>query len=482
MIGPHKRRELTVDTGGGILKIPAFSADHGEVERRIVATGSQLAILTAALAALFATSREADWHPVGLLILLAVLTVGSHALAINAKGLKLSGSFLVLVLAMAFMGPAPAAALGLLTMLFAATRRMPPLPLFLNNLATYAAFPLIGGLCLRWARAHGLAHDDAVFALTVLGVYAVTMTLNFALTALPLAYLNRVPFRVLVRTGFLPVLPSEAVASTLVLVFALIYRQSGLPALAMLAVALFAFQWLTRALLQSEERAEELVVKTTQLASLQVGVLAALVQTLSLRDKMTARHSAAVARYARAIAMDIGCSPEEQELVHTAGLLHDIGKFIFPDRILFADTKLTDEDWTIVKKHPAQGAKVVGRVSGYGPVADIIRSHHERIDGKGYPDGLSGEDIPLLSRMISIADTYDVMTARDSYRKPVPPAEAIAELWRVSGAQLDGRLVEAFVEILEKRGISFQHTTDADFERELGFDGRVRAFLEKAAA
>jgi putative nucleotidyltransferase with HDIG domain len=211
-------------------------------------------------------------------------------------------------------------------------------------------------------------------------------------------------------------------------------------------------------------------------------VLAALVQTLSLRDKMTARHSAAVARYARAIATEIGCAPEEQELVHTAGLLHDIGKFIFPDRILFAEARLTDDDWQIVKKHPAQGARVVGRVSGYGPVAEIIRSHHERIDGTGYPDGLDGPDIPLLSRMISIADTYDVMTARDSYRKPVPPEEAVAELRRVSGSQLDGTLVEVFVRILEDRGLSFQHTTDRDFERELGFDGRVRAFIEKSAA
>src|SRR3954467_2210785 len=122
-------------------------------------------------------------------------------------------------------------------------------------------------------------------------------------------------------------------------------------------------------------------------------------QTLSLRDKMTRRHSAAVARYAKAIAEAIGCTEAEQELVHTAGLLHDIGKFIFPDRILFADRRLTDDDWAIVKKHPSQGAKVVGRVSGYGPVAEIILAHHERIDGGGYPNGLAGDDIPLLSRM-----------------------------------------------------------------------------------
>ena len=109
----------------------------------------------------------------------------------------------------------------------------------------------------------------------------------------------------------------------------------------------------------------------------------------------------------------------EQDLIHTAALLHDIGKFIFPDSILFADRKLTDEEWEIVKLHPEQGAKLVRRIEGYGPVADIIIGHHERVDGKGYPHGIAGDEIPLGSRIISVADTYDVMTSRDSYRRPV---------------------------------------------------------------
>ena len=160
-------------------------------------------------------------------------------------------------------------------------------------------------------------------------------------------------------------------------------------------------------------------------------------QTLSMRDAMTARHSAAVARYAREVARLLGLSEREQELIHTAGLFHDIGKFIFPDSILVADRKLTDEEWETVKLHPEQGAKLVRRIEGYGPVADIVLSHHERIDGRGYPYGLSGEQIPLGSRILAAADTYDVMTARDSYRDPVSSEEALAELRRVAGSQLD---------------------------------------------
>ena len=119
-----------------------------------------------------------------------------------------------------------------------------------------------------------------------------------------------------------------------------------------------------------------------------------MIETLALRDRMTARHSAAVARYARAMAQALGWTREEQDLVHTAGLLHDIGKFAFPDTILLADSRLTDEQWEAVKRHPEDGARIVRRIDGYAPVAEIVHAHHERWDGRGYPRGLAGEEIP----------------------------------------------------------------------------------------
>ena len=115
-----------------------------------------------------------------------------------------------------------------------------------------------------------------------------------------------------------------------------------------------------------------------------MGLLTTVLQTLSMRDAMTARHSAAVARYSREVAKMLGLDEREQDLIHTAALLHDIGKFIFPDSILFADRKLTDDEWATVKLHPEQGARLVRRIDGYGPVADIIYCHHERYDGNGY--------------------------------------------------------------------------------------------------
>ncbi|HEU4657780.1 MAG TPA: HD domain-containing phosphohydrolase [Capillimicrobium sp.] len=436
--------------------------------------GLQLALLGGAVAAAALTSRQSDWEPAILVFLLAGLAVISDALTIETRGLRLSGSFLALVLAMAFLGPAPAVAIALLTIGIDAVRSRPRWVGAISNFATYAAFPLLGGLIVRHA---GVDPESFTFGFVVLGVYCVTIGANFALTAFGLWSFYDASPRRLVRDVLVPILPSELVAAMLVLAFSWAYISAGLTALGVLILALIAFQYLTRALLVSQERAEQLEARTKELASLQVGVLAAMVQTLSLRDKMTARHSAAVARYSRAIARAIGCSEDQQALVHTAGLLHDIGKFIFPDRILFADRKLSEEDWQIVKRHPAQGARVVGKVAGYGPVAEIIRCHHERIDGKGYPRGLRGDEIPLLSRMISIADTYDVMTARDSYRDPVSQEEAIAELRRVSGTQLDGELVEVFIALLKGSGVGFQHTTDADFEAELDIEARVRAFV-----
>ncbi len=437
----------------------------------------ELVLLVAALAVAAATSRASDWEPLSLLVVLTIVALTSDALTIETRGHRLSGAFIAIVLAMCFLGPAPAVAIALVTMAFDWVRDRPPLNYALNNLATYAIFPLVGGLLARGAVDLGAHPDSAAYGFVVFGVYLVTIVLNFALTALGFRLAEGSPMARQWRTVLVPLLPSELAAATLVLAFSVIYVAAGLAAFVVLIVALVAFQYLTRALLISQERAEQLEARSTELASLQVGVLAALVQTLSLRDKMTARHSAAVARYARAIARAIGCSEEQQDLVHTAGLLHDIGKFIFPDRILFADRRLSAEDWEIVKRHPAQGARVVGKVAGLGPVAEIIRCHHERIDGRGYPRGLRGEEIPLLSRMISIADTYDVMTARDSYREPVSQAEAIAELRRVAGTQLDAELVEVFIGLLEESGVGFQHTTDADFEAELNVEARVRAFV-----
>jgi putative nucleotidyltransferase with HDIG domain len=419
-----------------------------------------------------------NWQ-VGLFLFLLAFGLVGDRLEVETRMLTVSGAFLALGLAMVLLGPVPAALIGLATTLADAIQRRPPWHYVLSNIATFLVFPLVGGGLVHYlGRSFDVGQTDLNFGIVVMGAFLFANVLNFLQVATTRRLVEGAPIWKSTRMVYLPIFPSQIVVGMLAAVIVYAYAHGGGVALVFLVAVVVLYQYLLRELLLSKERAETLETRTTQLASLQVGVLTAMLQTLSLRDKMTARHCAAVARYTRELARAYGCSEEEQDLGHTAGLLHDIGKFIFPDSILLGRNKLTDEEYEIVKKHPAQGAKVVRGVDGYGPVADIILAHHEKIDGKGYPNGIKGDDIPLLSRMISVSDTYDVMTARDSYRDPVTPAEAIAELRRVSGTQLDGELVELFIKMLERKGVAFHHGDDADFESELDLERRIRKYAE----
>lgn len=173
-----------------------------------------------------------------------------------------------------------------------------------------------------------------------------------------------------------------------------------------------------------------------------------LLRALELRDPATARHSVAVARYAQALAQRVGLSDDDQELAHNAALVHDVGKISFPDRVLRGDEALREDDWALIRRHPEEGAQLVAESELLRPAAVLVRSHHERPDGHGYPHGLRRAEIPVLARVISVADCFDAMTARDSYRSPLPPPIAVAELQVAAGRQLDGELVGAFVEML----------------------------------
>jgi putative nucleotidyltransferase with HDIG domain len=432
-------------------------------------------MIAAAAIVMVATSEARDWAPVELVLLLLVLAVGSDILTIEFHGIRISGSFLAVVLAMALLGPAPAAAIGAGATLIDAALFPRPWHRNLTNLAVWAWFPIIGALIMEGVVGEAAPGTENAFgfATLVLGIFMITNFLNFVMAAGSLHLSREASFRESVRSVFVTVLPSQFATGLLTAGVAFSYQRLGVGAVGLAAVVLFVFQYLLKAGVEAYERGEQLEQRTRELASLQFGLVSTVMQTLSMRDAMTARHSAAVARYAREVARLLGLSEREQELIHTAGLFHDIGKFIFPDSILVADRKLTDEEWEIVKLHPEQGAKLVRRIEGYGPVADIVISHHERIDGRGYPYGLEEEQIPLGSRILAAADTYDVMTARDSYRDPVSSEEALAELRRVAGTQLDPMVVDTFVEMIERYGVAFRHTDEADFELELAFERRV---------
>jgi putative nucleotidyltransferase with HDIG domain len=430
-------------------------------------------VLALTLAAAVLLAPETNWD-LPLFGILLVFSVFSYVTAVTTESkVKVSGAFLALVLAMVFLGGTAAVVIGVATNAIGWFRWREEPQYLLNNLVAYAIFPLVAGVAFHAViEATGLTAADPVFYLLVFALFQFALALNFLLIASYHVYVRRATFGDQLRV--LPaVMPSEFASAMLAVAVAFIYHIIGIAAIALFGVVLITFQYLLGQLLLSQQRADELERRSKQLASFQVGMLSAMLRTLDLRDQMTARHSAAVARYSRAIAQRAGYSRQEEELVHIAALLHDIGKFILPDRILKANVPLTDEDWMLIKRHPQQGARVVSSLDGYGPVAEIILAHHERIDGKGYPRGLAGDDIPELARIISVADTYDVMTARDSYRTPMSSYDAIVELRRVAGKQLDSRFVEVFIELLEGKDVSFQHGEAADFEKELALESRI---------
>jgi putative nucleotidyltransferase with HDIG domain len=432
------------------------------------------------------SSRASDWHPLWLLATLAVLGVLGDRVHARTGRMRLSAGLTIVGLAMALLGPAPAVAICWASRILDAVssdgirlrgRRLA----LLWNLGMYVGV-LLGALIIRWAVDAGLSRQSAGFALVVVGAISVANVVNFVLAATWIRAHGGDSIATQVRTSFIPALPWITAPNFLSGALVALYIHAG-PTSLLLSLALVgAFYVLLAELLNSQRRRDELEKRTLELASLQVGVLVTMVRTLSLRDRFTARHSAAVARYAHAIAQAAGCSDDELRTVHTAGLLHDIGKFAFPDRILMADGRLSKADLLIVHEHPVQGADLVRRVQGLEEVAAIIRAHHERVDGTGYPDALRGDQIPALARIVSVGDTYDVLTGRDTYRRPISQEDAIGELRRVAGTQLDPHYVELFIDVLERGGIGFTHTQEEDFEAELEIEQRIRELARPRVA
>jgi putative nucleotidyltransferase with HDIG domain len=390
---------------------------------------------------------------------------------------KISSSFLTIVTATVFLGETPAALIGVVTIGAGWLRFRYAPTILLINVVTYAWFPLLSGIAFTASlQGAGIGQMDSLFYLFVFGLFVVALAIDFILIAGYFSYVEGASLWSKARRALSPLLPSELASALLAVGVAYLYVKLGLPTVALFAVVVIVFQYLIGALLVSQQRADELELRAKQLAGFQVALLSALLRTLDLRDRMTARHSAAVARYAREIAAAAGLSEEEQELAHTAGLLHDIGKFILPVRILKGNVVVTEADWVEIRKHPYEGARIVSEIDGYQPVGEIILAHHERLDGLGYPQSLRGDEIPMLSKVIAVADTYDVLTARDSYRQPVSMYEAISELRRSAGTQLDPTYVEILAELLVDKDLPYRHGEDADFETELALDRRIHEY------
>jgi two-component system, cell cycle response regulator len=183
-----------------------------------------------------------------------------------------------------------------------------------------------------------------------------------------------------------------------------------------------------------------------------VGMAEALETLVEARDYSTGHHSHQVADLALQLALALGLPAAEAQMIALAGRLHDIGKVAVPDSVLLKPGVLTEEEWEVIRTHPVVGADVVSHIPTLRPLAPVIRAHHERWDGQGYPDHLAGETIPLGARILTVADAYQAMTMNRSYRQARAPAVALAELCHSAGAQFDPQVVEVLIRLLRQRG------------------------------
>jgi putative nucleotidyltransferase with HDIG domain len=260
-----------------------------------------------------------------------------------------------------------------------------------------------------------------------------------------------------------PFLRSVAVLTLVALVVAAVYALAGVLAMGLLFIPLFASQYMFKLLVREKDHLAKQKELSDRYLEMNIGLAAAMVVLLDSKDEYTAQHSAAVAMYCRDMAAGLDLSEKESEALHLAGLLHDLGKVGTPDAVLGKTAKLTDEDWDFLHQHPEKGAEVLSHLANYQDVADIVRYHHERLDGSGYPRGVTAEQIPELSKILAVADSYHAMTSDRPYREAMSSFEAMNELRHIAGVTLDRRYVEILAQILRDKDLAYRDGTSTDF-------------------
>jgi len=265
------------------------------------------------------------------------------------------------------------------------------------------------------------------------------------------------------RKNFLPALPSQLFILGVGMVIAAVYIKAGIAAAVLFFVPIFASQHVYKLLVQQKSLLAEQTKLSEDLMDMNIGLAGALIMLLDSKDHYTASHSAGVAMYCRDMARMMGMSEDDQRIAHMAGLLHDLGKVGTPDAVLKKEGELTAREWEQIKEHPTTAADVLSQLATHTEIADIIRHHQEHFDGSGYPSGMSGEEIPELSRMLSVADTYHALTSDRPYRAAKSPFEALIILRKVAGTQLDPKYVEVMAQVLKNEDLSYREGSKADF-------------------
>src|SRR6266542_1297780 len=335
---------------------------------------------------------------------------------------------------------------------------------------TYTSSRAIGGAATGLAASYclSLSQNEVIgFAIATLvgAIVAELLDVSFAAVAAQLRGNRRL--WELIRTAAPIIASAVPLYTPLVTVLAIAYQDLSPVSLLLFFIPALAAQRLF-ALYQEQRRlADDLLSMNVRLERANLSFATALVATLDARDRYTAGHSAAVAIYSRDIAERMGLTDAQQQLVHLCGLVHDIGKIGLPAGLLEKPGALTLEERRLMETHSEIGERILAKVDDYAEIAAIVRHHHERFDGNGYPDSLTGEVIPLLSRVIGVADAYNAMTSDRPYREAMPSRVARLRLAQAVETQFDTSVVAAFEAILAGATEEYRLGKSADFMLEM---------------
>ncbi|MHB9859184.1 HD-GYP domain-containing protein [Streptomyces sp. YIM S03343] len=401
------------------------------VRARVYAT----CVAVCALACLVPPVPRTPWWTVALL-------AAVYAACERCAGRRFAGAFHPVLFAGAFLLTPPAAALVPLpgTLLAPAARRTPPLRRLWRAarlaLALWAAARVHGAL----DGPRAVAAPDFPYA--VLPVAAAVLVFCLALAVLDggiRAAAERLPTRRAWRGLLGPSLAPAAVHGLAGLMTAVLWRSPYGPCAALLVLLPMGVSWWAFAQYHRERAAHQATIR-------------ALVQAVDIKDGYTRGHSERVGQASMMIARELGMDDDRVELLRFAGILHDVGKLGVPTRLLRKDGPLTPEERRVIELHPEYGHEMVRGIGFLGEARAAVLHHHERLDGSGYPYGLTGSQIPECARVVAVADAFDAMTSTRSYRRARPVGAALEELERCAGAQFDPRMVEALVEALARAG------------------------------
>jgi putative nucleotidyltransferase with HDIG domain len=451
-LGTNGNQELIPQSGeiSRVLTASAFSRQYRLGRPQLLVAWVALLVLgSASMCAALVLDGYRINHPVPLVVLVALVIFAEQQSIKLASNFEVSIASLVCIFAAVVFGPLFGAAVAGASMFVHLRRRDGNQPVLrwaawtsIRFMATIAA-----GLAAAAILRAGKADFWTIFA-AVAGAFLADTVVDVALFPIAAVIRGTATLKGLIDSAWGVILASVPLHVPLVAILAYSYETISPWSVALFGIPAFAAQRLFLLYRAQQETLEALGTANARLASANLSFATALVATLDARDRYTAGHSTAVAVYARDIAKRMGLSEPERDLVHLCGLVHDIGKIGLPAGLLEKPGALTLEERREMERHPVIGEEILRNVADYGEIAEIVRSHHERIDGTGYPDGLVGSEIPLLARVIAVADAYNAMTSDRPYRDAMPSRVARLRLAQAVESQFDTSVVAAFEAVL----------------------------------